>query len=78
MIVWGGYVDHTPLEVNTGGHYNPACGVWMPTSQNAPPTARYFARPDAAIWANDAMFIYGGWYNYPYEANATSQYRRVP
>ena len=82
MLVFGGWVDTVPTEVNTGGHYSPTCGgtfgSWLPTSMIAAPQARYFAGQHTAVWANNAMFIYGGWYDYPYEANSTAQYRRTP
>jgi N-acetylneuraminic acid mutarotase len=75
MIVWGGYVDPTPTEVNTGAHYSPVCDAWTATPLTGAATARFYGRPDGAVWTGNAMFIFGGW-DYPDELNSTFLYRR--
>ena len=74
MIVWGGVIDPSPLEVNTGGRYNPATQTWTPTTQQGAAEARYFGRTDSAVWTGDAMFVHGGWGDYPFEINTTALY----
>jgi N-acetylneuraminic acid mutarotase len=74
MIVWGGYVDPSPTEINTGGRYNPVSKVWTPTTLNGAAEKRYFARSDSSVWTGQAMFIYGGWADYPWEVNLTDLY----
>jgi hypothetical protein len=73
MIIWGGYIDPSPAEVNTGARYNPVLQRWTRTTEDSAPQARFFGGPDAAIWTGQAMFIYGGW-EYPYSLNSTYLY----
>jgi N-acetylneuraminic acid mutarotase len=73
MVVWGGMVNPTPLEVATGGRYDPVSGIWTPTTLTGAPQARYWGRTDSTIWTGAAMFIYAGW-DYPTELNTTALY----
>jgi putative metal-binding protein/HYR domain-containing protein len=56
MIVWGG-VDTGELFFSDGGRYDPVEDRWESiTPAGAPPARAYHA----AVWANDAMLLWGG------------------
>lgn len=76
MVIWGGYVDDSPLAVTAGAQYNPVCDSWTPTPLEDAPVGRFFGRPDCAVWTADGMFFYGGWGPYPDELNSVGFYRR--
>ena len=73
MIVWGGWADPSPLELGTGGRYNPVSRTWSPTTLENAPQARFFNAPHPAVWTGQAMFIYGG-YDYPVSLNSGALY----
>jgi hypothetical protein len=54
MIVWGGTA---PAITNTGGRYNPATDVWMPTSLTEAPSER---RIPKEVWTGTEMIVWGG------------------
>ena len=52
MIVWGG------SGLNTGGRYDPALNIWIPTSTGANvPTGR---SDHTAVWTGTEMIVWGG------------------
>ncbi|HEU5179505.1 MAG TPA: MopE-related protein [Candidatus Polarisedimenticolia bacterium] len=55
MIVWGGS-DGAAL-LNTGGRYDPAIGVWTPTSTVNAPSPR---SGHTAVWTGSLMVVWGG------------------
>ena len=57
MIVWGGYSGSGPNYMNTGAQYEPATGIWTPTSTSGAPAARRF---HTALWAGSRMIVWGG------------------
>ena len=60
MIVWGGEFRTAWTELatllNSGGRYDPANDVWMPTSLVNVPSARV---AHAAVWTGSAMLVFG-------------------
>lgn len=73
MIIWGGFVDPSPAESDTGARYNPVSRVWTPTTHEGAPQARFFGGTIYGLWTGNALFIYGGW-EYPVELNSTALY----
>ena len=71
MIVWGG--DSSGNLLNTGARYNPATGIWTPTTQDNAPGKRMFWRPDLGIWTGRGMLVCAG-SDYPASLDATSLY----
>ena len=59
MIVWGGEKNYdADGELDTGGRYDPATGVWTPTSTVDAPSARAAHR---AVWTGASMIVWGGY-----------------
>ena len=56
MIVWGGEDDNVNA-LNTGGRYNPATGVWAPTSTTGTPVS---TRSGVVTWTGAEMIVWGG------------------
>ena len=73
MIVWGGWADPSPVELDTGGRYNPVSRTWSATTLEDAPPARFFNAPHPAVWTGQAMFIYGG-FDYPISLNSGALY----
>jgi hypothetical protein len=57
MVVWGGYVDPSPLGLDTGGRYDPGTNTWTATSSTDTPSARYW---HTALWTGSEMIVWGG------------------
>ncbi len=60
MIIWGGEAYNTPtghLLHNTGSRFNPATGLWRPTSTVGAPSGR---TGHTAVWTGSEMVIWGG------------------
>ena len=60
MIIWGGEAYNTPtghLLHNTGSRFNPATGLWRPTSTVGAPSGRI---GHTAVWTGSEMIIWGG------------------
>jgi uncharacterized repeat protein (TIGR01451 family) len=55
MIVWGGTSGQSSLR--DGGRYNPATGLWVPTTVSNAPSARY---SHTAAWTGEKMIVWGG------------------
>ena len=55
MIVWGGWSANA-YEA-TGGRYQPATDMWLPTSTVGAPSARY---EHTAVWTGSEMIVWGG------------------
>jgi hypothetical protein len=77
MIVWGGWADPSPLELNSGGRYDPVSKRWSPTTLVNAPHARFFNAPQSAVWTGEGMFVYGG-YDYPISLNSAALYHVGP
>jgi len=73
MIVWGGQADEAGTLLNTGARYNPATGLWTPTTQENAPGKRMFWRPDLGIWTGRGMLICAG-SDYPASLDSTYLY----
>jgi len=73
MIIWGGHQENGTM-LNTGARYNPASGVWTPTTQHNAPGKRMFWRPDLGIWTGGGMLVCGG-SDYPASLDSTYLYR---
>jgi N-acetylneuraminic acid mutarotase len=58
MIIWGGQMNATPYETNTGGKYDSLHDTWSPTSLVNCPEASY-SHP--AVWTGTEMIVWGGW-----------------
>ena len=57
MIVWGGF-DAIPVELNSGGRYDPITDTWIGTSVGASvPDARL---NHTAVWTGTEMIVWGG------------------
>jgi hypothetical protein len=56
-IVWGGLELVTPLPLADGALYAGALERWIPMTGQGAPEARYL---HVAVWASDAMLIWGG------------------
>ena len=54
MIVWGG---SGPLNLNTGGRYNPITDAWTATQLSNAPSPR---AEHTAIWTGTEMIVWGG------------------
>jgi hypothetical protein len=76
MIVWGGQASQDTLLLNTGARYNPATGVWTPTTQENAPRKRQFWRPDLGIWTGSGMLVCAG-SDYPTSLDSTHVYRPI-
>jgi len=57
MVVWGGMGTGTSTELNTGGRFTLATGVWTPTTTVGALTAR---SRHTAIWTGSRMIPWGG------------------
>src|SRR5439155_17445676 len=57
MLVWGGWTDSPPADLNTGGRYDPSSDTWTPTSTLSAPAAR---RDHSAVWTGARMIVWGG------------------
>jgi hypothetical protein len=57
MIVWGGRAYPGPIDLNTGGRYNPTTNSWTATSITNAPTAR---EQHTAVWTGSEMIVWGG------------------
>jgi hypothetical protein len=56
MIVWGGAAP--PVDLNTGGRYNPSTDSWTATSTTNAPEAR---EGHTAVWTGSEMIVWGGY-----------------
>jgi N-acetylneuraminic acid mutarotase len=63
MIVWGGITDIEPNGVNTGGRYNPTTNIWVATTTNNAPDARFL---HTAVWSGTEMIVWGGYGGLPF------------
>ena len=57
MIVWGGRAYPGPINLNTGGRYNPITDSWTATSTTNAPFAR---SGHTAVWTGSEMIVWGG------------------
>ena len=57
MIVWGGRAYPGPIDLNTGGRYNPTTNSWTATNVTNAPTAR---EEHTAVWTGSQMIVWGG------------------
>ena len=73
MILWGGHTDESGTLLNSGARYNPATGVWVPTTEANAPGKRMFWRPDLGIWTGGGMLVCGG-SDYPASLDSTYLY----
>ena len=75
MIVWGGnyyYRDNGPIDLNTGGRYNPITDSWVPTSTGlGVPGIRLL---HTALWTGTEMMIWGGLHYYSTYYNDGAKY----
>jgi N-acetylneuraminic acid mutarotase len=63
MVVWGGFYygsGFNPVQLNTGGRYNPSTNTWIATSITSAPAAR---SDHTAIWTGSEMIVWGGGLN---------------
>jgi N-acetylneuraminic acid mutarotase len=56
MIVWGGFNDTPPYNLNTGGRYNPGTDSWIPTNTNGAPDGG----GGTGIWTGSEMLVWTG------------------
>ena len=61
MIVWGGGFDNDGGQQNTGGRYDPVRDAWSETSIVDAPIHR---NRHTAVWTDEEMIVWGGWYDY--------------
>jgi N-acetylneuraminic acid mutarotase len=58
MVVWGGSLSGiTTSYLNDGSYFNPVSGSWTAMTTTGAPSARH---GHTAIWAGDAMIVWGG------------------
>jgi hypothetical protein len=61
MVLWGGCSDAACNGVLfSGGHYNPATNIWIPTALKSAPGNR---SNHTAVWSGTQMLVWGGWIN---------------
>lgn len=59
LILWGGADGASPNDelLNSGGRYDPALDLWLPTNQSGAPNGK---QGHAAVWTGSEMIIWGG------------------
>jgi hypothetical protein len=72
MIVWGGTSDgDPPVDMNTGGVYDPVTDTWTATSTVNAPSARGW---HTAVWTGSTMILWGGSSGLPFAFNTGGVY----
>jgi N-acetylneuraminic acid mutarotase len=72
MIVWGGYGNTSPYQMNDGGRYNLAADSWMVLPSTGAPAAR---GSHTAVWTGSEMIIWGGFCDTsPYDLSNGGRY----